>query len=145
MPRRGVASLAVIVALIAGGCGEEDEPATRQTTTNPAGAVELTIVYDDGSGRKTTGTLTCRGGDRRAEGALEGRAPADELCAHARGISDLLTSEPDRRRACTQIYGGPETALVTGTIAGEKVERRFSRRNGCEIGDFRRASGLLQP
>ena len=46
---------------------------------------------------------------------------------------------------CTQIYGGPEQARVTGTIDGKKVDRRFTRTNGCEIADFDAAKGLLQP
>ena len=142
MRRAAVAGLAVALAL--GGCGEADEPAAQRPATT-AGAVELTVVDDDGSGRKQTGTLTCRGADRRAEGALEGRAPAAELCAQARGISELLTTKPDEARACTQIYGGPETALVTGTIDGQKVNRRFRRTNGCELADFKRAAGLLRP
>jgi len=142
---RSRAALALLAATaVLAGCGEADEPAAQPTTTT-AGAIELTVLYDDGSGRKTTGTLTCRGTDRRAGGALDGRAPAGRLCAQARGIADLLTSRPDRRRACTQVYGGPETATVTGTIDGDKVDRRFSRTNGCELADYTRAAGLLQP
>jgi hypothetical protein len=128
-----------------GGCGDADEPAARQTATTPSGAIELTIVFDDGAGGKTSGALTCRGSEQHAEGALAGRAPAAELCAQARGIAELLTTKPDGRRTCTQIYGGPETAHVTGTIDGRKVDRRFTRTNGCEIADFTRAAGLLQP
>jgi len=146
--RRAVAAalvLAVAVALALGGCGDADEPAAQSTSATPSGAVELTVVYDDGAGAKTSGALTCRGSDRRAEGALDGRAPAAELCAQARGIADLLTTTPAKRRTCTQIYGGPETAHVTGTIDGEKVDRRFRRTNGCEIADFTRAAGLLRP
>lgn len=138
-------AMALAVALALGGCGDEDEPAAQQSTTPPSQAIELTVVYDDGSGRKTTGTLTCRGADRRAEGALEDRASAAELCAQARGVSDVLTSKPDKTRACSQIYGGPETARVTGTIGAEKVDRRFSRTNGCEIADYTRVAGLLGP
>ncbi len=136
-----VASLAAALAL--GACGEADEPAAQGTTTT-AGAIELTVLYDDGSGRKTTGSLSCRGADRRAEGALDGRASPAELCAQARGIADLLSTAPDKRRACTQIYGGPETATVTGTIDGDNVERRFKRTNGCELADYKRAAGLLE-
>ena len=132
------------VAATLGACGEaEDEPAAQQTATT-AGTIELTVLYDDGSGRKTTGSLSCRGADRRAEGALDGSSSPAELCAQARGIADLLTSEPDKRRACTQIYGGPETATVTGTIDGDRVDRRFSRTNGCELADYKRAAGLLE-
>jgi hypothetical protein len=137
------AALVLLAAAPLGACGEADEPAARQTTTG--GAIELTVQYDDGSGHKTTGTLSCRGTERRAGGALDGRASPAELCAQARGNAELLTSKPDRRRACTQVYGGPETALVTGAIDGDKVERRFTRTNGCELADFTRAAGLLAP
>ncbi|MEE1930187.1 SSI family serine proteinase inhibitor [Streptomyces sp. TRM 70351] len=34
---------------------------------------------------------------------------------------------------CTQIYGGPQTARVTGTWGGRQVDSRFERTNGCEI------------
>jgi hypothetical protein len=35
--------------------------------------------------------------------------------------------------ACTQIYGGPQTALVTGEFRGRRVRATFNRKNGCEI------------
>ncbi|MCX2179065.1 subtilase-type protease inhibitor [Streptomyces sp. SKN60] len=34
---------------------------------------------------------------------------------------------------CTQQYGGPATAHITGTWQGRSVDARFSRANGCEI------------
>jgi hypothetical protein len=142
---RRAAAPALAVALALGGCGDGDDPAAQPTVSTPSGAIELTVVLDDGAGAKTTGALTCRHGDQRAEGALKGRAPAARLCSQARGIAELLTRPPRKGRACTQIYGGPETARVTGTIDAEKVDRRFARTNGCEIADFTRAAGLLQP
>lgn len=143
--RMAIAAAAVALALAFAGCGEaDDEPAAAQTSTIASEAIELTVVFDDGSGRKTTGGLTCRGADQTAEGALKDVASADTLCAQARGISELLTSKPEAGRACTQIYGGPETAVVSGTIDGDTVDRRFSRTNGCELADFKRAAGLLQ-
>jgi hypothetical protein len=45
--------------------------------------------------------------------------------------------------ACTQIYGGPEKALVTGTVAGVRVWARFSRRDGCEISRWNRVAFLF--
>jgi hypothetical protein len=140
-----VAGVALVLAVVLGGCGDADEPAAQSTSAPPSGAVELAVVYYDGMGAKTSGALTCRGSDRRAEGALDGRAPAAELCAQARGIAELLTTTPAKGRTCTQLYGGPETAHVTGTIDGDKVNRRFRRTNGCEIADFTRAAGLLRP
>ncbi|HVF78742.1 MAG TPA: hypothetical protein VNA28_10625 [Solirubrobacteraceae bacterium] len=145
MRRLALASMAVALGPAFAGCGDaDDEPAAAQTSTAASGAIELTVVYDDGSGRKTTGGLTCRGADQTAEGVLRDARSAGELCRQARGISAFLTAKPDAGRACTQIYGGPETAVVTGTIDGDKVERRFSRTNGCELADYKRAAGLLQ-
>ena len=130
-----------------GACGDDDEPpAAQQTAPRPAGgAIELSIRHDDGAGNAQTGSLTCTDRERRAGGFLTRRATVDELCAKARSIKRLLTTQPGRDRACTQIYGGPETARITGTIDGVRVDRRFSRTNGCEIEDFNRAGELLQP
>jgi hypothetical protein len=47
--------------------------------------------------------------------------------------------------ACTMIYGGPQEALVTGTLRGAKVWARFRRRDGCEIARWNRVAFLLGP
>ena len=47
--------------------------------------------------------------------------------------------------ACTEIYGGPQEALVTGTLRGVKVWARFRRRDGCEIARWNRVAFLLGP
>jgi len=35
--------------------------------------------------------------------------------------------------ACTELYGGPQTATVTGTYRGRRIRARFSRVDGCAI------------
>ncbi len=150
MSARHALGLGLLLAVAAlGGCGEDDGPAPRPaatTATSAAGEIELTIRYDAGAGgERTTGRLVCRAGAARASGALfAGKTPA-ALCAQARELTELLTTQPARDRVCTQLYGGPETARVTGTIGGRPVDRRFARTNGCEIADFSAAAGLLQP
>jgi hypothetical protein len=47
--------------------------------------------------------------------------------------------------ACTQIYGGPAVALVTGRLDGRRVWARFDRENGCEIDRWQRLVLLLGP
>ena len=47
--------------------------------------------------------------------------------------------------ACTQIYGGPQVALVAGTYRGARIWTRFHRRDGCEIARWDRLIFLLSP
>jgi hypothetical protein len=46
--------------------------------------------------------------------------------------------------ACTEIYGGPATARVRGTLQGKPVDARFSRTNGCEIARWERNRALFR-
>ncbi len=45
--------------------------------------------------------------------------------------------------ACTQIYGGPQVAVVTGTLGGQRVWARFLRRDGCEVARWNRVAFLF--
>ena len=48
----------------------------------------------------------------------------------------VATQPPDPTRACTEVYGGPEEAHVTGTLEGEPVDVTIDRSNGCGIADY---------
>ncbi|MEX2194979.1 MAG: hypothetical protein WD844_06810 [Thermoleophilaceae bacterium] len=134
-----------LVALIAlAGCGADDEEPAATTPPPSSPEVVLDIRFDDGDGETDTASLRCAAGEPEAEGYLSG-ADAAELCASALELDSLLTEEPPARRVCTQIFGGPQTARVTGTLDGEDVDRRFSRENGCRIAEWDRLqrAGLL--
>jgi hypothetical protein len=45
--------------------------------------------------------------------------------------------------ACTEIYGGSQVALVTGTVAGERVWARLRRDDGCQIARWERNRFLV--
>jgi hypothetical protein len=85
--------------------------------------------------------LRCRGASARADGFL--RARAASACARARAIAGFLASPPPAHRLCTQIYGGPQRATITGSIGSRAVRRALARRNGCEIADWERARPLV--
>ena len=139
-------SLVVSVALVAllGACGEDrvrrpqQPPEARGDARAP---VLLTISVSPVPGRSKRGELRCRGDAARATGFLAPNAKA--LCRRARRLLPLLLKQPDPRRACTQIYGGPQTARVEGTAAGRPVDRRFSREDGCRIAEWERAAPLF--
>jgi hypothetical protein len=44
---------------------------------------------------------------------------------------------------CTEIYGGPATAKITGMWDGQPVSATYSRHNGCEIARWDALSKVL--
>ncbi len=144
--RRAAAALAGAMLLLVA-CGDDDGTRSSSTATAPPGAgdILLTIRHDDGAGGVGSGELTCRPDNSAATGDLAKLPSIARLCREARALAPLLTEEPPARRACTQIYGGPETARVRGTVAGHTIDRTFSRHDGCAIEDFERIKPILPP
>lgn len=122
----------LLVAAFLAGCGEDDGGGATPLPEGPA--TELEIRFDDGRGESDRATLRC-GEEPEADGYLA-EEDAAALCDAVAALDPPLTQEPPAQRACTQIFGGPQTAQVTGTLDGEAVSRRFSRTNGCEIADW---------
>ena len=89
-------------------------------------------------------------GHGRAVGALDAavRATGGTLPARVAACRKLnsLTSpfRPIQKDVlCTQIYGGPQVARVTGRFRGNRIWAEFRRRDGCEIGRWERLRPLL--
>ncbi|MCW2955686.1 MAG: putative lipoprotein [Thermoleophilia bacterium] len=75
-----------------------------------------------------------------AEGAVPREVAACEWLATDAARTVLVPpASSDDRQACTMIYGGPETADVTGTLDGTKVAAKLGRQNGCEISRWEQA------
>ncbi len=49
----------------------------------------------------------------------------------------------DKNSICTEIYGGPQEAVVVGTYEGRRIWIRLARRNGCEIARFEKLRFLV--
>lgn len=94
-------------------------------------------VWPNGEGHtpKRTYTLRCA----PPGGTLPHRAKA---CTALAALKAPFAPTP-KDIACTQIYGGPQEALVTGRFRGHFVRAHFSRRNGCEIARWTRVSFLF--
>ena len=69
--------------------------------------------------------------------------PGAALEAVQRFGEDIFFPKPGPPRLCTQQYGGPQTAVVTGWYLGREVNSRFSRTDGCEIARWRAMAPLL--
>jgi len=114
------------------------------SSTGPSALfVDLRVEFRaDGGSDPQIATLQC-GPDASSTGFLAGRANA--VCESVASHKTLLTEPPDPARPCTQIYGGPEVARVTGAVDSQRVDRGFTRADGCGIADWDKVKMLIDP
>ena len=102
--------LLVVASLAACGGDDDEEPAA------PGDATEQNVEITDAASQPIRMTLRCGG-----------------TCDVAR-VEQALEQDPTA--ACTQLYGGPEKAHVTGTLDGEPVDVTLARTDGCGIAAY---------
>jgi len=147
--RRSLMAAGVAAVVTLAGCGSTDEPrdttATTGTTAAPStlppdNATSLTIVVGiEGVPSIATATLSI---DPAGVVAGTGYLERDDLAQAAAQLLDnpavakRLVEGAPADQMCTEIYGGPDIAAVTGTLAGVEVNTTFHRNNGCGISDW---------
>jgi hypothetical protein len=131
-----IAALLIVLALTAAGCGSDnDEQAAAPPPAQQQNGTDLTVVVDrDGE----SGPMQPREAQVQCDGAGGSAA-----CAAAADLEPADFEPTPGDVACTQLYGGPETAQVTGTLRGEPIDATFSRSDGCEITRWDQVSKLL--
>jgi hypothetical protein len=134
---RASALIVVLLTLVVAACGDDSSSSGAGQTVN------LTLTVSDGEGKDAKATLTCDESTAEGTGFLE--SGAEEACRNARDLEKFLTTPPPEDRACTQIYGGPQKARITGTFGEKDVAREITRSNGCDIEDWKQAQPLLDP
>ncbi|MCB5281246.1 SSI family serine proteinase inhibitor [Arthrobacter sp. AL08] len=118
-------------------------PSAASATPGPGlGNAELAIsVKPSASGTPANFTLVCVDGVPSAESQHPNAAAA---CTALKNDAALLSPQPrPKDQACTQQYGGPQEATVTGVVDGRPVETTFSLRDGCEISAWNAAKDVL--
>jgi hypothetical protein len=138
-PAAGAAVAAALATALLAGAGPGPHTGAASAVED---TVRLTVTFTRRPGAGHVARLRCTGARASADGFLRA-AGAGRACAHARRIAGFLAAKPDPRRACTEIYGGPERARVAGQIGARRIGRVFSRTDGCGIADWRRAMPLL--
>ena len=135
--RRAV--LGLLPALLAG-CAAPDGsayPGPPEPVSGGPAESFLQVTVDRGDGTPpVTDTLVCA---PEADGTYPDPAA---VCDQLEGMADPFAPLPTDR-ACTEQYGGPETAQVTGRWAGEDVDLALSRTDGCAIDQWTRLAPLL--
>ncbi|QCB95654.1 serine protease inhibitor [Arthrobacter sp. PAMC25564] len=106
------------------------------------GNAELAImVKPSETGTPANFTLVCQNGAPAAESQHPSAAAA---CTALKANPAILSPVPaGKDRVCTQQYGGPQQATVTGIVDGSSVEASFSLRDGCEIAAWNAAKDVL--
>jgi hypothetical protein len=129
---RGVALLALALLALAA-C------ASLQAGTSSTTALRISY-WEDSSGGKPdlVRTLQCN----PSRGTIV--RPARACARLSAGGAKLFAAVPPNT-VCTEIYGGPQKALVVGTVAGKRVWATFTRTNGCHIDRWNRLVPWLLP
>ena len=129
-------SIAVVVAAVVAGAGSAAIATPDGPRGTAAAANLLVTAWPEGRGAQSRSwSLRCS----PAGGTLPGRARA---CSRLGAMDTPFAPVPDGV-ACTQIFGGPQQALVRGTYRGRKVWARFNRSDGCEIARWNRHAFLF--
>jgi len=132
--RRAAVATAVAAAVV--GCGSAASTPSDTAAAQPA--TSLTISFWE-SGREQGApkrwTLRCR-----PAGGSHTRAA--QACSRLFALQRPF-APPPKDLACTQIYGGPEQALVTGVHHGRRVWTQLSLSDGCQIARFKALAFLV--
>ena len=132
-------SLMALTVLVTGcaastAAGPAPAPASR-TQSLPRNDL-LVEIHRGGSSPTESYRLTCGS-------TVSGNHPAGAAaCAHLAALADPFAPIP-ADQMCTQIYGGPQTAHVTGRWKGAAVDLRLSRVDGCRIEQWNSLGPLL--
>jgi hypothetical protein len=130
--RRLLPALLIAAALAA--CGGDDERSEQPAASDPIDSTRLTVEVTGAGPDPITIEHSCGGAKPCEPGQL------DKLAAVVR--------PRDPASACTQQYGGPEKAHLTGTFKGRPVDVTINRADGCGIADYEAlfaALGRKQP
>ncbi len=110
-----------VAVVMAAACAGGASPA-------PASKTDLQIeVWPQGTdkGGSQSWTLRCD----PAGGTLPN---ADAACRALDALKDPFAPVP-KDAMCTQIYGGPAVARVTGTFRDQRIDTTFRRTDGCQV------------
>jgi LysM repeat protein len=131
-------SLVVAVGVaLAAGCGSSAPPssAATQLTIERATGTAATVLVP------SQATLSC---DGSAHGTGFLRRAAGPACALIeRGVIQQIAANQRSGRLCSQVYGGPQHAHITGTINRRRVNLTVNRTDGCAMTDWQTLEPLL--
>lgn len=121
----------------------DSTPAPSGSTPDAAAtSATLTVsIQQDASSEPVQYVLDCVDG---APGPASTLPNAEAACARLAQLgTDFFTARPDKDLICTQQYGGPQTASITGDLDGTSVLASFALTDGCQISRWKQAQDIL--
>ncbi len=159
--------LLLALTLFSAACGNDNDTITtddgsagdgQATTSNPGddepmGAgpypiadLSITVHIDGAESDSITYRLACLGDTATLTGdPSPGAADAMCLALNSDPIRARLIDGPPADRMCTEIYGGPQVATITGTLDGSSVDSSVNRADGCGIDEWDRLLAVFLP
>ena len=111
-------------------------PAAR---AEPGTSLTITYIEDvDRPADRVRWTVQCN----PAQGTHPRRAA---VCSELSRLGWQVFRPVPQDKVCTQIFGGPQVAIVSGRVNGRGVWARLSRADGCQISRWGRVRSLLPP
>lgn len=124
---RTALTIAALAALVVSGttwAGADTPVEPAEPIGRPS--VLTIVVQGETDAQSSKHTLMCRpnGGSHPTPAAA---------CQRLRRVPGWVWQPVPPGTMCTMIYGGPEQAVITGTVHGRPVAAEFNRTNGCEL------------
>jgi hypothetical protein len=140
------AAVLALAALVATGCmgRSVSEGTGKPDPAIPAKTYLRITVWPKGdSGAQHRYSLWCRGPGGETSSGIARPITGSRACQRVVNLGPKAFEPVPRDVACTEVYGGPAVAKVTGLIGGDSVTARFRRTDGCEIARWDRLGFLL--
>jgi len=126
----GMTVIAMMAVVMIAACGE-DEPIGG----GPYPVADLEVVVEHPDRETISYRITCLGDTATITGDVDlDEQTACEALSLPEVQQRLIEGPTDE--ICTEQYGGPDTATITGTIDETPVDTVVDRTNGCGISDW---------
>jgi hypothetical protein len=129
----------VVLALVAAACADDDTDTDGVAPPAPDVTTELRITVDGGEFDEVVYAVRCGDDQRSIDPPVDGLT-ADRACQRLDDpeTRTRLVEGPPEDQLCTQEYGGPQVARISGVLGDDTVEAVVTRLDGCEIDDWDR-------
>ncbi len=129
-------AFAVAVAACADTSANDGTTSSEAPIGGPYPVADLSIVVEHPDRDTIEYRLSCLGDTATITGDVDIDEQAACLALASPDVVSRLVEGPPADQICTEQYGGPDVATITGTIDEQPVDTTVDRTNGCGISDW---------